>query len=63
MVTRRFIVYAAHFFITKSVYLSFICFLRVTVKSMVLDGVPDLTGVVDVSVYDTKPVHFILMCC
>ena len=32
-------------------------------KSAVLDGVPDLTGLVAVSVYDTNPVHFLSMCC
>ena len=32
-------------------------------KAAVIDGVPDLTGLVAVPVYDTKPVHFILMCC
>ena len=26
-------------------------------------GVHDLPGIVDFLVYDTKPVHFILMCC
>ena len=30
---------------------------------MVIDGVPNLTGLVDVLVYDTNSVHFILMCC
>ena len=32
-------------------------------KAAVFDGIPDLTGLVDVSVYDTKPVHFPSMCC
>ena len=28
-------------------------------KAAVLDGVPDLPSIVDVSFYDTKPVHFL----
>ena len=28
----------------------------------VLDGVPDLPGLVSVLVYDTNPVHFLLVC-
>ena len=31
-------------------------------KAVVLDGVPNLPGLVSVSVYDTKPDHFLLMC-
>ena len=31
-------------------------------KAAVLDGVPDLPGLFDVSVYDTNPVHFLPMC-
>ena len=30
-------------------------------KAVVLYGVPYLTGLVAVSVYDTKPIHFLLM--
>ena len=52
------------FVITKSVSFSLLLFIcRVTVKAAVFDGIPDLTGLVDVSVYDTKPVHFPSMCC
>ena len=32
-------------------------------KSRVLDGIPDLTGIVTVSVYDKNSVNIILMCC
>ena len=32
-------------------------------KATVLDDVPNLTNIVAVLVYDTKPVHFLLMCC
>ena len=32
-------------------------------KSAVLDGVPDLPGLVAVLVYDTKPVYFLSVCC
>ena len=32
-------------------------------KAAVIDGVPGLPSLIDVSVYDTKPVHFLLMCC
>ena len=32
-------------------------------KTAVLDGTPDLPGLVAVSLYDTNPVHFISMCC
>ena len=38
----------------------FLC--GVTAKALVVDGIPDLPGTVDVLVYDTKPVNFILMC-
>ena len=31
-------------------------------KTAVLGGVSDLPGIVSVSVYDTKPVHFLSMC-
>ena len=32
-------------------------------KSTVIDGILELSVIVAVSVYDTKPVHFLLMCC
>ena len=32
-------------------------------KAVVLDGVPNLPSIVAVSVYDTKPVHFLSICC
>ena len=32
-------------------------------KAAVLDGVPDLPGIISVSFYDMKSVHFISMCC
>ena len=32
-------------------------------KAVVLDGVPNLPGVVTFSVYEKNPVHFFLMCC
>ena len=28
-----------------------------------LDGVPDIPGLVAVSFYETKPAHFLSMCC
>ena len=31
-------------------------------KDVVLDGVPDLPGLVAMSVYDRKPLNFLLMC-
>ena len=34
-----------------------------TINTVVLDGVHDLSGIVYVSVYDTKPVHFLSICC
>ena len=34
-----------------------------TVKAAVLEGVPPLPFLVAVSVYDTKPVHFLSMTC
>jgi hypothetical protein len=36
---------------------------RGTVKAAVLKGDPDCPNLVAVSVYDTKPVHFIFMFC
>ena len=32
-------------------------------KAVVLDGVPELPDIVAILVYDTKPVHFLLLCC
>ena len=32
-------------------------------KGAVIDGFPDLPGLVAVSVYDTNNVHFLSMCC
>ena len=32
-------------------------------KYAALDGVPDLSGLVAVSVYDTNTVHFLVVCC
>ena len=36
---------------------------RGVLKATVLDGIPDMPGLVDMSVYDTNLVHFISMCC
>ena len=32
-------------------------------EAAVLDGVPDLPGLAAMLFYDTKPVHFLSMCC
>ena len=32
-------------------------------KSAFLDGFPDLHGLVSMSIYETNPVHCLLMCC
>ena len=32
-------------------------------KAVVLDGVPNLSGLVNLLVYEKKTVHFFLMCC
>ena len=45
-------------------FLSFYFFIcRGTVKAEVLDGIPNLPGLVSVPVYDIEPVHFLSVCC
>ena len=52
------------FVITKTLFFLFNFFLcRETANVEVLDDIPKLPALVNVSVYDTKPDHFLLICC